>query len=472
MDDKKDATDQTSRKISQEKLEREIEKPPVKPESLASEYLTEKYRQEISPEIGKITKDEIFSASSYDQRVADTLILNFAQSLYKFASWEELNVGIQILQVAMHEFGYNQVISEIQLYEHYCARFPQIDLEEFKKILGKMKAKTSIALFRIHLNGLYLTDTGFFVFENYQRMKAEMLSAKKAGNNEKLSKLFLFFRNYILNRADGIETDWLFNAKYLLEQAIKSISEGGEDLIFSDKFYPQLRKIHDLIDKIIVFEKDTSDSNQYSIQAIAEIQTELDNTIRAMLAHSGTRIDSVFKSPDVLMKRSPFPAMERIFITSMDDEKWDEIFLIDPVCAWPIQLLMGFNSNTLEKNILALVSDAPKDHISDLPTELPDGMGECDISEIMVKDEAYNQILVDLETLVNQNQQGLDYELVKDKNPVKFFSKLASFYQLVGDKRVDLDPQPQPTLDIINSIRFFTARNYTATDHEGATSDE
>ncbi|OLS14846.1 MAG: hypothetical protein RBG13Loki_1528 [Promethearchaeota archaeon CR_4] len=448
------------------------EKNDEKKDSLASDYVTDKYRQDISPEIGKISKEEIFSAATNDQRVADTLILNFAQALSKFSSWEDINIGIQVLQVALHEFGLNQVISELQLFEHYCASFAPIGLEEFKKILDKMKSKTSIAVFRIHFNGLFLTDTGFFVYENYQRMKAELLSAKKAGTNEKISRLFLFFRNYILNSSDGIETDWLFSANYLLEQAITSISEGGEELIYSDKFYPQLTKIHDLIDKILVFERDNLDSNIYSIQAYAELQTELTKTIRAMLTHSGTRLGEVFKSPDIILKRTPFPTMERTFIDLMDSGIWEDLFLRNPTCAWPTQLLMGFNSNTLEKNILALVSEAPKDHINDLPTEPPNGMEECDISEAMVKEDEYNQIQVELETLVNQNQQGLDYELVKNKNPVKFFSNLASFYQLVGEGRVNLDPTPQVKSDEDNSIRHFTARIYSAIIPGEANSNE
>jgi hypothetical protein len=154
--------------------------------------------------------------------------------------------------------------------------------------------------------------------------------------------------------------------------------------------------------------------------------------------------------------------MEKVFLELMDDGTCDDFFIQDPICAWPIQLLMGFNANTLEKNVLALVAESLQEYISDLPIEPPDNMEIADLAESMVKDEEYNQIKNALEECVCQTGEGMDYELVKNKNPVKFLSDLASFYQLVGDGRVDLDPDIYPINDKEYSIQLFTARRYAS----------
>lgn len=147
------------------------------PVSFASDYVTEKYRERISSELGEISSAEVFSVETQDQRIADDLILNFVRVLSEFSDWEEFNRGIRILQCAIHKFGPDAAISEMVLYEEYCSRFSRIEYDDFKAVLDKMKSRSSVSLFRIYLNGLYLTDISFFVYEYYQR-KIRQISAK------------------------------------------------------------------------------------------------------------------------------------------------------------------------------------------------------------------------------------------------------------------------------------------------------
>jgi len=52
--------------------------------------------------------------------------------------------------------------------------------------------------------------------------------------------------------------------------------------------------------------------------------------------------------------------------------------------------------------------------------------------------------------------------LVKNRDPAVFFSRLASFYQLVGHGRLDLDFEVKVIDDLENFVESFTARKYSA----------
>jgi hypothetical protein len=432
------------------------------PAEFASEYVTEKYRERISSELGKISSAELFSVDTQEQRIADDLILKFVGALSKFSDWEEFNRGIRILQCAIHKFGFGVAISEMSLFEEYCSRFSRIDYDEFKGVLDKMRSKSSDSVFRFHLNGLYLTDISFFVYDQYQRLKAEILSSKKSGDNENISRLFMFFRNFIINNADGIETDWLFNARYLLDAVLHDLSSRGESFLYSDTFYEQLNKLHDLIDQIIEYERHSGQGHLYSIQTITEVQQSLQNAIYSILSLSGERLRGIFSSPDVVLRRNPFPEVEKKVIELLDSTPIEELFFEDPISAWPVQLLMGVGRRTLESNILALVSESPREYIRDLPIEAPSSMGEMELTERLVKNEEFSRVLDELERLAQENMEGLDYDLVKDRNPVVFLSRLASFYQLFGQGRVDLEFDVKEITDPENFVDCFTARKYSA----------
>jgi len=379
------------------------------PAGFVSEYVTEKYRERISSELGKISSAELFSVDTQDQRVADDLILKFVGALSKFSSWEEFNRGIRILQCAIQKFGFDVAISEMVLYEEFCSRFSRIEYDEFKSVLDKMRSRSSVSLFRIHLNGLYLTDISFFVYEYYQRMKAEILSSMKTGDNKNISRLFMFFRNYIINNADGIETDWLFGARYLLDAVLRDFSSRGESFLYSDNFYAQLNKLHDLIDQIIDFERNSGQGHLYSIQTYTEIQQRLQEAIHSILSFSGARLKGIFSSPDVILRRNPFPEVEKKVIECLDGNIIEDLFFKDPGSAWPVQLLMGFGRKTLESNILALVSESPRGYIRDLPTEEPSAMGEMELSERLAKNEEFSRVMDELERVAIENVEGLDY---------------------------------------------------------------
>lgn len=413
--------------------------------------------QEMTP---PSTAKEIMTCDSAVAKGADRWILFFGKTIGRFNVQTDLNIAMQILEIANIESIKRDYLSTHHLFQVYCETYKIISRSQFESIINLISKNSSWFPLQKSEKGLELTKLGLYLLLTYKKLKSETLAMRKYGDFDEVYFLIENIRTFCHFDDYGMEVEVGYSLIYTLKKLVKKLQSKGDLLVKEPKLKDWMKNIYELIDKLIVFQgsRDYQDGD-LKMQQKVTITIQLIEAIRGFFGILHKQFEYIVFDTSRVFFDKPFNEMEKHIFNHLDE--WSLKFYQSELSAIPVQFAMRLNRFYLRRGLHNFFDKKKKLTFDDLPDTPSADLEEKEMDLNKIQEEEIHSLKKMLFERGCQLGPCLDYLIIQDKNPVKLVEKSLAFHILANEKKISLDKDIEKIKDDSNNIEMIWARNFS-----------